>query len=61
MAIQLPLAPQVSQLCLLITVTNLSLPLALFYALSYPFCVVVLKRARDRRLEKEANEHQLVS
>ena len=34
---------------------------ALFYALSYPFCVVVLKRARDRRLAKENSEHQVVS
>ena len=31
------------------------LVIALLYTLSYPFCVAVLKSARDRRLAKEAN------
>lgn len=33
---------------------------ALFYALSYPYCVVVLKQARDHRLAREAQESQLI-
>ena len=35
--------------------------IAIFYALCYPYCVIVLKRARDRRIAKEANDHQLIT